>query len=182
MTTRKGRDSDPDNYLTDVKVEDLLDLIERGEVLQYDITDDGKIYASTLDSIRDGIMIAPVLSTGVGQFLELVDDVVVTGIVASGKEWDTYLQDRRNDPRYLERIEEALVSLRYLQEKIHTIFIVENDKDLLEKPAQQIIAIMKEKNRHQFKTNLRRINRKINEMITIATHELRDVDTSSTVY
>lgn len=170
VTTREGRKSDPDNYQTDVSTEHLLDLIEKGEVLQYDITNDGQIYASTLESIKDGVMIVPVLSTGVSQFLELVEDVIVTGIIASGNEYKEYLSDRKDDSRYKKRLEEALISLNYLSARAEDTPIIENSFGKQDEMATRIIRIIKE-NRH-YRGNTQRIKRKIDEMIAIVEDEL----------
>jgi guanylate kinase len=155
FTTREGRVSDEPGLFrlyphTDVGVSELLDLIDKGEVVQYIVhPTTGRMYGTTLDDYQNQINMLPTLSGVVSSLKRLPFKSTVTiGLASQPAMWTQRLNLRYpndKDPEKLQRIYEAISSLSWLT-STQNINWVDDTTPGAEDAAQQIIHIVKANN------------------------------------
>ncbi len=139
ITNRDKRPDDPNNYQF-VTTDEFIDKIKSGELVQYEIhSHTGDFYGSDADSYKTELVVAPVLSRGVKAFeLAGFKDTTPIGIVASGTDWQQRLPERSSEATFVNRLNEALEVIDWLQRRYHDIPILENRSDRTAETAQKI--------------------------------------------
>lgn len=146
ITNRPPRESDPENYVTDVPLETMLNRIEKREFVQYGVVPPDKIYATDLNSYPSNHIILPALASSIDSFKNYgFKKVIPIGVLADGEEWQQRLGERRNNRDYASRLQEAIESVNWLLKKYPSIPIVENESGEDKRAAREIIRLSKER-------------------------------------
>src|SRR5664279_401301 len=112
VVTRPRRSDDPAQYKTGSEgydIEYVTDLIKQGAVINYSIHPSGNIYATIPDGFPAKYNLLPLLPTSLPMMQKAGFGALhAVYIVTSVNEWSVRLKDRRGDPSYRSRIDEAV--------------------------------------------------------------------------
>lgn len=149
LTTREKRGNDPDNYRTNISLDEMRENVQNRELVQYGIMG-RNVYATDVKSYGTDYVLLPALASSV-ELLERVGfkKVVPIGIVATAQAWRTHgLAERENDPRFEARLAEAQESMKWLRQHRDKVPLVINDFENPEKSAMKIADIVTDRDSH----------------------------------
>ncbi len=173
ITNRPGRETDPNNYITNVPLETMLNRIEKQDFVQYGVVLPEKIYATDLDSYPSSHILLPALASSVDNFKKYgFKKVTPIGVLTSGEEWQERLKERRGSGDYENRLREAIASIQWLLQKYPTVPIVENRDGEDEETAREIIELSKDQAAIPAEASKRRIVHLGQGLLSIAEKEL----------
>lgn len=144
ISTRANRPSDPDSFRGGRSHEELLDQIERHELVSYVVHPSGDIYASDIESYSTPFVILPTLTSALAQLeaLACFKQIVPIGLVVDDTTWKSRFKDKLTDPKLSARLEEALVCLRWLKTHVSDVPILDNQTGAEAIAAKNIVAIL----------------------------------------
>jgi len=144
ISTRATRPSDPPTFRGNVSHAELLEKIERYELVSYVVHPSGNIYASDLESYRSKFVLLPTLTSALPQLeaLRCFKQVVPIALITDGTTWLSRFQDKLDDPTLPARLDEAITSLDWLASHIDTVPILHNQTDHEQETASFIIEIL----------------------------------------
>lgn len=138
ITTRNRRPdgSDPINYRTateGVTHRDLIEKIERYELINWSLSPTGDLYATDVASYPATYNFLPLQPDSL-EMLERAgfESVIAIYLTAPPEEWKVRLADRRDDPKFRGRIIEAINSLEFAKAHINRLTIVNNPATIID--------------------------------------------------
>lgn len=180
MSTRVMRPNDPANFRGSQSAEELLDRIERREMVNYVIHPSGDIYGTDTESYTTRYVLLPTLTDAVEQFQEMkaFERVVPIGLVASASTWRRRLEqdNKLGDPKAIARMKEALACITWLRAHVHDIPILENKTDGEIPTAETIVSIMKDPTHPHALDNEEQIEQLLSELALEATEQLHHLE------
>lgn len=151
ISTRERDRRDPEHDRTGMPRKEFIKKIENNELVQFKVhPTTGQLYGSDLQSFRSDRIVTPALAGSLEGFEDAgFGEVIPVGIVADTDVWKVWLRERREKPKYKQRLREAKESLEWLQHELtqSNIPIIENIPNNTERPnrinatARDIIAI-----------------------------------------
>jgi len=175
ITTREGREGDPENYRTDMDIDTLIERIKRGEIVQYDVHErTGQIYASDLQSYQTKIVLLPALASSVAQIEKVgFPNIIKVGLLAEGESWQSHLRERRGGKDYADRLKESEDCVQWLGSQRFDIPILENEIGNTDVTVQKLISII---NRESVDTLSPQITARLQlEAIAVARQEVKSI-------
>lgn len=140
ISTRERDLRDPDHDRTGTSREDFVRMIENNELAQFKVHDElGQLYGSDLQSFRSDRIVTPALAGSLQSFENAgFGEIIPVGVVADPDIWQAWLSERREKPKYRQRLREAEVSLNWLQQELArtNIPIIENIPNSPERPGR----------------------------------------------
>jgi hypothetical protein len=176
-STRAKRPSDPESFRGGVPVEEFLDRIEHGEMVNYVVHPSGDLYGTDASSYTTDFVLLPTLTSALEQLQTMgcFKRIVPIGFVTNAETWTERLNDKLNDPKIEARMREALDCIGWLQDHSRQIPILENKTGEEKKTAQMIIDIMKDPPQPHTLNNLERVDMLLPQLAAVATEHLRQL-------
>ncbi|MDB5177767.1 MAG: hypothetical protein JWO61_150 [Candidatus Saccharibacteria bacterium] len=145
VVTRPRRVDDPKEYKTrdeGYDIDRVLEMIQARELTHYVVHPSGTLYASSPDSFPAHYNILPLLPSILPEVQRAgFANVYPVYIVVSSQQWIERLAERRSDPSYKARLEEAIESLEWALEHADELVFVENAANQLDETARTIIEV-----------------------------------------
>ncbi len=149
ISTRERDLRDPEHDRTGMPRKEFIKKIENNELVQFKVhPTTGQLYGSDLQSFRSDRIVTPALAGSLEGFEDAgFGEVIPVGIVADTDVWKVWLRERREKPKYKQRLREAKESLDWLQQGLANIAIIKNVPNSTERPnrinatARDIIAV-----------------------------------------
>lgn len=147
ISTRAARPSDPPMFRGSTSPEELLDKIERRELVSYVVHPSGDIYASDLQSYTGKFVLLPTLTSALPQLeaLGCFKQVVPIGLITDGETWLARFKDKLDDPKLAARLDEALVCLDWLASHLENVPIIHNQTGRETVAAGLVIDMLRNK-------------------------------------
>lgn len=144
ISTRATRPSDPASFRGGVSPEELLDKIERHELVSYVVHPSGDIYASDVESYSSNYVLLPTLTSALPQLeaLGCFERIVPISLAVDGATWEKRFKSKLDDPKLASRLDEALVCLDWQKEHAVVAPIIHNQTGGEIPAAQIIVAIL----------------------------------------
>ncbi len=176
MSSREKRNNDPANFRGSQSKENLLERIQRQELVNYMVHPSGEIYASDAQSYTTRYVVLPTLTTALPQLQNsgCFNRIIPVGIVVDGETWDN---ERLGENRHsLARMQEALTCIAWLRAHMHQIPILENKTGGEEATAQKIVDIMIDPSHPRPLDNLKRAEYLLDELAAVASRHIRRLE------
>lgn len=143
VSTRKEKDSDPENYQTDVPISEYIEKIQSGELVQFDRHKfTGELYGSDLASHATDKIITPALATSIKKFEKVgYRRVIPVGLYTTPEQWLEQLKPRREDSDYGKRLREALKVTEFLANNLAKFPVFKNEAGSENRIARSIIGL-----------------------------------------
>jgi guanylate kinase len=145
-TTRERRvGDDPANYVTATEgttFESIIDSIEKGRLANWSVYGTGDIYGTTPENFPAKYNFMPSMPDSLPMLQRAgFKKVVAIYLVIPVEQWTRQLTERRDDPRFVGRMHEAIASLEYAKDHFDHFIVMENTDggELLTKRAERII-------------------------------------------
>ncbi len=142
ITTRASRSNDPDHVMSGVGMDEFAEMIEAGELVQFEPHPSGSLYGTTPDCYVGNKIVASILSTGIKNYQKLgFRKVMPMGITAPTDTWSRRLGERAGGDDFVDRLLEAKEVLKWMEIYMHTIPILNNETNHGAEVAREIISL-----------------------------------------